>query len=203
MLNNASRVTRNNNIGRDILSNNSTSTNGDVIADSDARANHSPPADPHVIADLHRLAQLPPRVAEDRVHRVGRCVDVHAGRGEEVLADGHGGDVEDDAVVVEVHVVAKVDVAPVVHVEGGLDVDVVRAAPEELLEDLLPLVHLQRRRLVVVVARHPRGGAGLQELRVHGVVKFSGHHHVGHLAAGGNISLQKLIVRHLVVLNSL
>src|SRR6187401_289981 len=102
-------------------------------ADADAGADDGAAADPDVVADGDRLAGLQ-RAALRVIEGMQRRVDLHRRADETEVADLHGADVEDHAVEVEVDATAERDVGTEIAEERRLDVDLVTAGGEELLQ---------------------------------------------------------------------
>ena len=102
--------------------------------DPDARQDERRAADPYVRSDFDGLAVLltSPQLG---VHRVHGREDLHARPEERVVADPHVADVEHDAVEVEEHPLAELDVRPVVAEERRLHPDRVAASAEQLAQD--------------------------------------------------------------------
>src|SRR5690606_12609451 len=132
--------------------------------------------DPDVVPDGHRPPGFEPRTALVRVHRMGRRIDVHPGTEQDVRADPHRRDIEDDTVEVEEDVVAEADVAAVVAEERRLDRRVRAAVENELAQQRRPPFGLAAAGGVVVAAQVARPPPLGDELGIGRVVGLAGEH---------------------------
>src|SRR5690606_13254750 len=115
------RVARGEHIGRNVAGDHAARPDHRAIADPHAGTDDRAAADPGVVANVDRPAGLEPLAPLVRRHRMRRRIDVHAGPEEYPRADPHRRDIEDDAVEVEVDVIAERDVAAVVTLERRFD----------------------------------------------------------------------------------
>ena len=144
-------------------------------ADADAGADDGAAADPGVVADGDRLAGLQ-RAALRVIEGMQRRVDLHRRAEETEVADLHGADVEDHAVEVEVDAAAERDVGTEVAEERRLDVDLVTAGGEELLQDRTARRIVRVADRVQRVTEIVRARARRDELRIEGVIELAGEH---------------------------
>ncbi|KAF2144250.1 uncharacterized protein K452DRAFT_155374 [Aplosporella prunicola CBS 121167] len=113
--------------GRYALGDNAGGANGAAAPDGHAGQDAHAAADPAVLPDVDFLAELGAvgAVAEEGIERVGAAVEGDVGTDEGARADGHQARVEDGAAVVDVHILAQLDIGAVVHVYGGLNPSIV------------------------------------------------------------------------------
>ena len=162
---------------RDVLRDDGTGADDDVVSDGHARQNADVAADPDVVADRDVDAVLIAAVTGLRVERVpgGAKHDVRTGH--EVVTDLDLADVEHDEVIVREEVRADLDIVAVVAEKRRLDAEksFLRLA-EDVAEELLALFRLVRRQLVILenfrLIRH----ALLREAVQPGTVRKIGEH---------------------------
>ncbi|HEU5186200.1 MAG TPA: hypothetical protein VFU01_16620 [Gemmatimonadaceae bacterium] len=104
------------------------------------------------------------------------CQDLHARPEERVVADPHGTDVEHDAVEVEEHALAELDVRPVVAEERRLHPHGVAAAAEQLAQDRAARLDLAFARGVESLAEVAGAFSSGDELGVERVVQLTDQH---------------------------
>src|SRR5688572_31838282 len=124
--NDATRIACGETVGRHIPRDDAAGADHGAGPDPHAGEDECAAPDPHVGANLDRLpVLLTPALL--RVHRVERRQNLHAWAKERVITDAHEADVEDDAVEVEEHALAEIDVRAVVAEERRLHPDRVAA----------------------------------------------------------------------------
>ena len=104
------------------------------IADRHAGTEDGASADPAIIADRHRPPEFEPGTPLIGVDRVHRGVDLHVRSEHHVCADRHVADIENDAVVVGIQVLACANVRAVITIERRFDPQVRRAVWKEFPE---------------------------------------------------------------------
>src|SRR6185503_20478684 len=110
---NSTRIAGRENIFGNIARHDAAGTDHSARSNTDAGQDQRTAAHPHVGADLDRLAVLL-LSAPGRVERMQRSEDLHARTEQRVVADAHFAYVEHDAVEVEEHPRAELDVRAVV-----------------------------------------------------------------------------------------
>lgn len=123
--------------------------------DCHARTNDSPAANPHVRADLDRLAELL-LAAQLCVKRVGGSINLHPWAKQCVISDFDLADIEYDAVEVEKALLPDQYVEPVVAEEWRLYPHVLASCAQQFLEDALTLLVLGKAHGIEVLTQVPR-----------------------------------------------
>ena len=151
-----------------------------VVADADAGADDDAAAEPDVVADGDGLGGLPLVAAGAGIERVGGGEQLHVGADLHVVADGDGGDVEDDEPEVGEGAGSDAGLVAVVAAERRPDLAALAVRPQQLGEQLPQ----QRRvgRVGGVDAVGQAQGAELvgDDLRVVGEVGLAGEHPLAH-----------------------
>ena len=113
----SARISSHNNSGWHVLRHDAASTDDAAITDRDAGTDDRLAADPNIVADRDRLAEFlsSPLL---RVQRMRGGIDVNAGSEKDVAPDPHFANVQDHAIEVEVDLLAKINIGPVVTAKG-------------------------------------------------------------------------------------
>ena len=162
---------------RDVLRDDRTGADDDVVSDRHARQNADVAADPDVVADRDVDAVLIAAVTGLRVERMSGGAEHDIRTGHEVVTDLYLADVEHDKVIVREEVRADLDIVAVVAEKRRLDAEeaFLRFA-EDVAEELLALFRLVRCDVVVSedlgLIRH----ALLREAVEPGAVREIGEH---------------------------
>lgn len=175
LANHPARVAGGEDASRDVAGDDAAGADDGAIADRDAGADDRAAADPDVVPDSDRLGELL-LASQLGVHRMRRRVDLHGRAEERAVADRNLADVEHDAVEIEEHTLAEMDVRTVVAEEWRLHPDAVATAAEELFKDATSLVLLRFARRIEVLAEVSSTIAHGDELGVERVVEFAGEH---------------------------
>ncbi len=119
----------------DVFGDDAAGTDDGAGADADAGAEDRPAADPDVVADFDGFGEFEPLCPFVGTHRVGGGVDLDAGADQHAAADTNGGDIEENAIEVEVHVIAEGDIAAVIAEKRRLDPEVLAGVGEQLAQE--------------------------------------------------------------------
>src|SRR5690606_4724476 len=160
---------------------------GKVGCDDAARADHGPRSDAHAgqdagaapdpsaRADRYRLAELL-APAHLGIEGMRRGVDLHGRAEKREAADADMAHVQHDAIEIEEHALAELDVRAVVAIERRLHPHGLAACTEELAQQVAPLLLGGFRRGVQRPAKLPRAVAACYELGVPRIVGLAGQH---------------------------
>ena len=132
-------------------------------------------AHPDVRSDVDRLAEFfaAPLL---RVERVQRRVDLHRRSKQGEVADPHRTDVQDNAVEIEEHPLAELDIRTVVAIERRLHPHAVAALTEQVAQHAATFRLLRLARGVELLTEITRPGTRRQQLGIERVVHFARQH---------------------------
>ena len=84
--------------------------NNGIVPDGDARQNDGTPANPTLSANAHRAAVFPTAFTDSRITRMVGGVDLHSRANVSPIANVHGANIQNAAIVVEETALADVGV---------------------------------------------------------------------------------------------
>ena len=151
--------------GRNVPIDDAAGADDAVVTDGHARQDDTVSADPNVAAHSNRIGIFEPLVALLIVDRVTGGIKSAVGSDEYIVAEGDFRSVEDDTVVVDIEVVARLDVIAIVTPERLLYPWIASCFGDDFPQQFLPLAGLGRSELVVgktqILADQPIMAEGL------------------------------------------
>lgn len=140
LANDAGGVAGDDGVGGDIFGDDGAGPDDGIVADGEAGEDGGVAADPDVVVDGDWFGNFPAVGAAEGVEVVGGGVDLDGGAHHDVGPDVDGVVIDDDAVDVEVAVLAEVDIVAVGAVEGGIDEGVWAEVAEEAAEVVADII---------------------------------------------------------------
>ena len=169
-------VSRRDDAGGDVSGHHGACRNHRAAADGDAGAHHGIAADPHAVPDGDGPAELQTGVPDLRRGGVSGGVETDPGTEKNMAADGDGGHIQKDTVVIGVEIVADGDLAAVVTAEGGLDPAAFPHAVQQLPQNGCTAVLVPGAGLVVFPGQCLCPDMGFHKSLIIGPVQPAGEH---------------------------